>query len=76
MGDTPHFRNVERYDVQTWRHVKVLRVDESFYFANANKIESRLSRIVERQPRLEHMVLVCSAVNFIDTRRVSRCSSV
>ena len=67
LGDTPHFRNVERYEVQTWRHVKVLRVDESFYFANANKIESRLSRIVERQPRLEHMVLVCSAVNFIDT---------
>ena len=67
LGDTPHFRNVERFEVQTWRHVKVVRVDESFYFANANKIESRLSRIVERQPRLEHMVLVCSAVNFIDT---------
>lgn len=67
LGDTPHFRNVERYDVRTWRHVATVRVDESFYFANANKIESRLSRMAERRPRLEHMVLVCSAVNFIDT---------
>ena len=76
LGDTPHFRNVERYEVRTWGHLVAARVDESFYFANADMIESRLAEVVERAevpddgdhaPRVEHLLIVMSAVNFIDT---------
>ena len=68
LGDTPHFRNVERYEVQTWPHIVAARVDESLYFANANQIESRLWTLAgEGNGEAKHLVLVMSAVNFIDT---------
>ena len=68
LGDTAHFRNVERYDVRTWPHVVGVRVDESLYFANANQIETRVwSLSGAGEGRTEHLVLVMSAVNFIDT---------
>ena len=76
LGDTPHFRNVDRYEVRTWPHLVAARVDESFYFANADMIESRLAELVERPQasdddpsgqRVEHLLVVMSAVNFIDT---------
>ncbi len=77
LGDTPHFRSVERYEVKTWPHLVAARVDESFYFANADKIESRLAELAERpqadpgdgtsSQSVEHLLIVMSAVNFIDT---------
>ena len=68
LGDTPHFRNVERYAVQTWPHIVAARVDESLFFANANQIESRLWTLSDASGgTTEHLVLVMSAVNFIDT---------
>lgn len=66
LGDTPHFRNVERYAVHTWPHILAVRVDESLYFANAGQIESRLSALAARSEDVRHLVLVMSAVNFID----------
>ena len=67
LGDTPHFRNVRRYpaDVSTVRNVLAVRVDESLYFANAEQVERRLSELAD-DAALEHVVLVMSAVNFVD----------
>ena len=67
LGDTPHFRNVRRYpaDVSTVRNVLAVRVDESLYFANAEQVERRLSELAS-DAALEHVVLVMSAVNFVD----------
>ena len=79
LGDTPHFRNVKRYPVRTWAHLVAARVDESFYFANADTSESRLAELVDNPERaaddenpgseaaVEHLLIIMSAVNFIDT---------
>ena len=68
LDDTPHFRNVERYAVRTWPEIVAARVDESLYFANANQIENRLWTLSGAGAgEAKHLVLVMSAVNFIDT---------
>ena len=69
LGDTPHFRNVERYPVRTWPNLLAVRIDESFYFANADTVESRLAELLDapEPDDVEHLLIVMSAVNFIDT---------
>ena len=66
LGDTAHFRNVERYSVHTWPQLVAARVDESLYFANANQIEDRLAKLAEGDA-VQHLLIVMNAVNFIDT---------
>ena len=61
-----HFRNVENFDVETSESTAALRVDESIYFANANRIEDRVLAAVEANEEIDQVVLVCSAINFID----------
>jgi len=63
---TEHFRNVLRHEVETLPHVLMVRVDESLYFANAKHIEDFMLGAAADQPRLRHLVLICSAINFID----------
>ena len=66
VGETEHFRNILRHDVKTLPHVLALRVDENLYFANTRFLEDRLLAAVADQPRIKHLVLICSAINFID----------
>lgn len=63
---TEHFRNVLRHEVITHPNILTIRVDESLYFANARYLEDRLYDMVAKQPELEHVVLMCPAVNAID----------
>jgi SulP family sulfate permease len=63
---TEHFRNIERHSVVTSPTVLSVRVDESLYFADARYLEDRLYDEVARRPQIRHLVLVCSAVNYID----------
>jgi len=66
VGETEHFRNVLRHEVQTDPKILAVRVDESLYFANTAQLEDALlSRVAER-PEIDHLVLIMSAVNFID----------
>ena len=67
LGDSAHFRNVDRYATETLPHVAAVRVDENLYFANANQVEDRFLAIAERHDDARHLLLVCSAINFIDT---------
>lgn len=67
IEDTEHFRNVERHDVETDNNVLMLRVDESLYFPNANYLEDLILNTVANNPEVDHIVLVCSAVNYIDS---------
>ena len=62
---TPHFRNVERYAVETSPHIVAARVDGSLFFANADQVEARLLGLAEG-PEARHLVLVMTAVNFVD----------
>ena len=67
LGGSAHFRNVDRYATETFPHVAAVRVDENLYFANANQVEDRFLAIMESHGEARHLVLVCSAINFIDT---------
>ncbi|MFE8071982.1 sulfate permease [Marinobacteraceae bacterium S3BR75-40.1] len=64
---TEHFRNVERHEVETDPQVAFYRIDESLYFANARFLEESILELVSRRPELTDIVLVCPAVNLIDS---------
>lgn len=66
LGESEHFRNVLRYPVKTYPHVLAIRVDESLYFANTKYLETFLRKAIADHPDLQHLVLICSAINFID----------
>jgi SulP family sulfate permease len=63
---TEHYRNIQRHAVLTEETILLVRVDESLYFANAAYLETYLLRLVTEQPQVQHLVLICSAVNAID----------
>lgn len=64
---TEHFRNVDRHQVVTEPGLIAVRVDESLYFANASALQDRIEALVQADPATRHVLLVCSAVNQIDT---------
>ena len=66
VGETEHYRNVLRHSVRTCPHAVALRIDESLYFANAHALEETLLRTVSDRLEVKHVVLICSAINFID----------
>lgn len=63
---TEHYRNVQRHRVETNPKVLAIRIDESLYFANAAQLEDSLLAAIADARELEHVVLICSAVNLID----------
>ena len=63
---TEHFRNVRRHDVITSEKILTVRVDESLYFANAHYLEDKIYDMVAQNPNVEHVILMCPAVNDID----------
>ncbi|MDQ2077806.1 SulP family inorganic anion transporter [Marinimicrobium sp. ABcell2] len=63
---TSHFRNQDRHRAETWPHLLLLRVDRSLFFANMNYVEDLVAERAAEEPELEHLVLICSAVNSID----------
>ncbi|NEO27136.1 MAG: STAS domain-containing protein, partial [Kamptonema sp. SIO4C4] len=66
VGESEHFRNIERHEVSTCPHVLAIRVDESLYFANTKVLEGYLTNAVLKYPQVKHLVLICSGINFID----------
>ena len=64
---TEHFRNIDRYTVQTVPGLLALRVDESLFFANATVLEDRIEGLLSEDAAVRHVLLICSAVNRIDT---------
>ncbi|PMR67834.1 SulP family inorganic anion transporter [Halomonas heilongjiangensis] len=73
---TEHFRNIERHDTETASHVALLRIDESLYFANARYLEDTIYALVAGRPELEHVVLICSAVNLIDASALESLDAI
>ena len=66
VGDTEHFRNIKRHEVQTYANVLAIRVDESLYFANTKYLEDYLMHAVADHPSADALLLICSAINHID----------
>ncbi|WP_346798304.1 sulfate permease [Halomonas sp. Bachu 37] len=73
---TEHFRNITRHDVDTASHLALLRIDESLYFANARYLEDTIYNLVASRPELEHVVLICSAVNLIDASALESLDAI
>ena len=73
---TEHFRNVERRRVETDPHLKILRIDESLYFANSRYLEDTVLTLVADTSQLKHLVLACQAVNLIDTSALDSLEAI
>ena len=73
---TEHFRNILRHRVATCPRVLSVRVDESLYFANARYLEDRIYDMVATRPQIEHVVLMCSAVNMIDASALESLEAI
>ncbi|WP_427450550.1 SulP family inorganic anion transporter [Litorimonas sp. WD9-15] len=76
VRDTEHFRNVDRYDVITSPRVVTMRVDESLYFANARYLEDAIYERALASDTVEHVILMCSAVNDIDLSALESLESI
>lgn len=63
---TQHYRNIKRHSVDTLPGVLSIRIDESLYFPNARFLEDTINDAVSLDPQIRHVVIMCSAVNFID----------
>ena len=63
---TQHYRNIKRHAVETTPGVLSIRVDESLYFPNARFLEDTINDAVSQDPSIREVILMCSAVNFID----------
>jgi SulP family sulfate permease len=66
VGNTEHFRNIKRHEVQTYTNVLAIRIDESLYFANTKYLEDYLMHAVADHPSADSLLIICSAINHID----------
>jgi SulP family sulfate permease len=73
---TEHFRNVKRHQVETVPGILSVRIDESLYFANARYLEALVTNLAAENPDLKDVVLMCSAVNFIDMSALESLEAV
>jgi SulP family sulfate permease len=63
---TQHYRDADKFNVETSEIVKTLRIDESLYYANARYLEDKVARVVAESPEMRDLILMCPAVNHID----------
>ncbi len=73
---TQHYRNVDRFNVETNEIVKTLRIDESLYFANARYLEDKIARLAQESPEMTDLILMCPAVNRIDASALSSLETI
>ena len=62
-----HYRNVKRHQVETTPGLLSIRVDESLYFPNAKYLEDAVNAAVSADPNIRNVVLMCTAINYIDS---------
>lgn len=73
---TEHYRNVRRHKVTTRPDLLSIRVDESLYFANARFLEDTIYDAVAADPNIRNVVLMCPAVNMIDTSALESLEAI
>jgi SulP family sulfate permease len=67
VGNTEHYRNIDRHNVKIDQQILAMRVDENLYFANTNFLEDTVMRLVADNKAINHIVLICSSISVIDT---------
>lgn len=79
VGQVPgseHYRNVDRHEVITQDNILTVRVDESLYFANARFLEDTIYDLIAKNHNIEHVILMCSAVNALDMSALESLESI
>jgi SulP family sulfate permease len=66
VGQTEHYRNVDRHAVQCTPGVLALRIDESLLFTNARSLLNVVASHLVAHPDTQRVVLLMSPVNAID----------
>lgn len=66
VGNSEHFRNINRHDVHQTSGILAIRVDESLNFANARFLESYLTEQISDRPDIETVLLIAAGINEID----------
>tara|TARA_R100001377_G_scaffold85185_1_gene70688 strand:- start:936 stop:2639 length:1704 start_codon:yes stop_codon:yes gene_type:complete len=66
LPGTEHFRSVTRHNVETHETILSIRIDESLYFANTRYLEDMIYGLIAERPKLNHVILMCTAVNEVD----------
>ena len=66
VGESAHFRNIERHSVITDQSTLAIRIDESLYFANTRFVEEFVLEQCVKHSETENVVLIFTAVNFVD----------
>jgi SulP family sulfate permease len=66
VGQTEHYRNVDRHAVQCTPGVLALRIDESLLFTNARSLLNIVGHQLALLPDTRRVVLLMSPVNAID----------
>jgi SulP family sulfate permease len=67
INGTEHFRNIKRHDVETWKNILLIRIDENISFANVSYIIDFIEEETINNTKLKHVVLIFSSVSHIDT---------
>jgi len=65
-----HFRNIDRHKVEQFEQVIALRIDESLFFGNVRYLDNQLNELLARNPCIEHLILMASGINHIDSSAV------
>ena len=73
---TEHYRNVLRHAVLTYEKILSLRIDESLTFVNARFLEDTVYDSVAANPALEHVILMCPAINHIDASALESLEAI
>lgn len=76
VPETEHFRNIKRHKVFTDPRVLTIRIDESLTYLNARWLEEFVLEQVAVHPKLQHLILMCSAVNAIDASALESLEAI
>lgn len=76
VAGTEHYRNIDRFKVETQEGLIALRVDESLYFANASALEEKVWGLLNQYSNTRYVVLIFSAVNAIDATALTTLNKI
>lgn len=66
VGNTGHFRNIHRHQVNIDERLLIIRIDESLFYGNAGSVRDFIGKAVQSRANCQNVVLMLSAVNHID----------
>lgn len=67
IAGSEHFRNIDRHEVEQFEQVIALRIDESLFFGNLRYLDNQLHELIAQNPGLEHLIVMASGINHIDS---------